>query len=441
MEVAEVYRALRGNSGSTGVYRDTAALSSRRHVYHTKTRFQMLNKGCGLFMPDWGPVPHTTRPRRDDLAQKTKTNNQAKTTNTNRTRTHDTATPTKRQKTGTTTLQRTTRWRPLWDSGAGDEPTGLAAGFEQAARRATTDDALSSSSAHDADSAPNSHLNRTAGASSGFCLPPPVGAKQRCNTWGGRPRGSADSRRVRQFIVSGGGCGRRAGRPGRAELGRCGRTRRTTAAEDAEAGIGGGGASAIYGPHGGARAPNSSTRTSHYSNAQPNGSSANMSYGVQGANASRGRLARIGSVKRRGFASSSISLGSEGMWDSELDVIQDITAGGGGGVGAAGEGPDTSGGGRPYTPTPHGERDEKERKTKLVKRRSLRHAIQPLNGNAEGTDNPTPTANLNAANLDVPPWQVRGAGIRAAVDQSRRTAAQLEAYQEQRVGHCPCGEP
>ncbi|KAJ7268176.1 hypothetical protein B0H12DRAFT_1097386 [Mycena haematopus] len=86
---------------------------------------------------------------------------------------------------------------------------------------------------------------------------------------------------------------------------------------------------------------------------------------------------------------------------------------GGGGVGrdgAAGEGgpPDLSAAERPYTPTPHGGRDEKQGKeggkdgkdgqTKLVKRRSLgfvqiRRAIRPLNGNAEGDDNATPLAN------------------------------------------------
>ncbi|KAJ6537703.1 hypothetical protein B0H19DRAFT_1180693 [Mycena capillaripes] len=61
---------------------------------------------------------------------------------------------------------------------------------------------------------------------------------------------------------------------------------------------------------------------------------------------------------------------------------------------------------RPYTPTPHGdkekEREGKEGKTKLVKRRSLgfvqiRRAIRPLNGGAEGEGEATPTANATAS--------------------------------------------
>ncbi|KAJ6462471.1 hypothetical protein C8R45DRAFT_1080599 [Mycena sanguinolenta] len=97
--------------------------------------------------------------------------------------------------------------------------------------------------------------------------------------------------------------------------------------------------------------------------------------------------------------------------------------GAGGGVGrdgAAGEGgtADLSGGAgageRPYTPTPHGGREEKpakegkEGKTKLVKRRSLgfvqiRRAIRPLNGNAEGDDNATPVANPSNTNPNPTP--------------------------------------
>ncbi|KAJ7728869.1 hypothetical protein B0H16DRAFT_232436 [Mycena metata] len=94
--------------------------------------------------------------------------------------------------------------------------------------------------------------------------------------------------------------------------------------------------------------------------------------------------------------------------------------GGGGGVGrdgAAGEGSASTSdvrdvygqaqeGGRSYTPSPHGggekEKEGKEGKTKLVKRRSLgfvqiRRGIRPLNGNAEGErerdQEATPTAN------------------------------------------------
>ncbi|KAF8181179.1 hypothetical protein K438DRAFT_2021191 [Mycena galopus ATCC 62051] len=89
-------------------------------------------------------------------------------------------------------------------------------------------------------------------------------------------------------------------------------------------------------------------------------------------------------------------------------------SGGGGGAGGVGRDGAAGEGGaadlsaeRPYTPTPHGGREEKEKegkesgkegKTKLVKRRSLgfvqiRRAIRPLNGSAEGDDNATPIAN------------------------------------------------
>ncbi|KAJ7649163.1 hypothetical protein B0H17DRAFT_427789, partial [Mycena rosella] len=80
--------------------------------------------------------------------------------------------------------------------------------------------------------------------------------------------------------------------------------------------------------------------------------------------------------------------------------------GGGGGVGrdgAAAEGaPDVngSGGERPYTPTPHGEKEGG--KTKLVKRRSLgfvqiRRGIRPLNGNGEaGEGEATPSASASS---------------------------------------------
>ncbi|KAJ7627816.1 hypothetical protein DFH06DRAFT_727810 [Mycena polygramma] len=83
--------------------------------------------------------------------------------------------------------------------------------------------------------------------------------------------------------------------------------------------------------------------------------------------------------------------------------------GGGGGVGrdgAAGDAGDVMAPERPYTPTPHG---EKEGKTKLVKRRSLgfvqiRRAIRPLNGHGEGEEDATPTANANAkAHLNQTP--------------------------------------
>ncbi|KAJ7279675.1 hypothetical protein C8J57DRAFT_1712629 [Mycena rebaudengoi] len=101
--------------------------------------------------------------------------------------------------------------------------------------------------------------------------------------------------------------------------------------------------------------------------------------------------------------------------------------GGGGGVGrdgaVAGGAADVSGGeARPYTPTPLGGRDEKDKdkgdgKTKLVKRRSLgfvqiRKGIRPLNGNApEGkldeqttaTPNPSPSKNYAGIGVGRPP--------------------------------------
>ncbi|KAF7364134.1 hypothetical protein MSAN_01072600 [Mycena sanguinolenta] len=321
---------------------------------------------------------------------------------------------------------------------------------------------------------------------------------------------------------------------------------------DAEDDVAGGGAGAIYGagansssssaaynapPHGNNVYFHPSTSSTSNNNtpygAHPAGSSASGSHVVLGSpGAGGGLLSRIGSVKRWAVPgrkkSSSVSVGSVGMGDPELDVIQDITAhangltneatprppsllrsgshsssqsrsesrsrsrhsyahpapaptpitpprnkaaqaqqrhsqygsgtgkqeytpktppltppdavaprgwffrassgspaerdrdrergnrfrggAGGGGVGrdgAAGEGgaTDLSAGERPYTPTPHGGREEKmkekeggkEGKTKLVKRRSLgfvqiRRTIRPLNGNSED-DNATPVAN------------------------------------------------
>ncbi|KAJ7433249.1 hypothetical protein B0H11DRAFT_2376277 [Mycena galericulata] len=135
------------------------------------------------------------------------------------------------------------------------------------------------------------------------------GAARETRRCGRRSSSLAGCRRARQFIVSGGGCGRRAARLRRAEVGGEIPRRGTglggglaqkssegekTAEEDWDAedciGIGGGGASAIYWPRGGSTssaAYNHHTSTSHYSTAHP--------------------------MTRWGFGSSSISARSEGM--------------------------------------------------------------------------------------------------------------------------------